>query len=89
MDEKRKIITEQDVRFVIAIIVFLVPIVACYYGIKQDLALIKQDVTTIKTNELVHLKDSITKMEERNSFADERQNEMQNQITRVLTILNK
>ena len=52
MEEKRKIITEQDVKFVIAIIVFLVPIAACYYGIKQDLALIQKDIETIKTNHL-------------------------------------
>jgi len=57
--------------------------------VKTDLKLIKQEISTLKENHLVHVQDSIKAIEDRNAEADKRQNDMQLQIVRVITILEE
>lgn len=57
--------------------------------VKTDLKLIKQEISTIEENHLVHVQDSIKAIEDRNAEADKRQNDMQLQIVRVITILEE
>ncbi len=64
--------------------------------VKTDLKLIKQEISTIEENHLVHVQasiketnDSVKAIEARNAEADKRQDEMQNQLTRVITILEE
>ena len=57
--------------------------------VKTDLKLIKQEISTIEENHLVHVQDSIKAIEDRNAEADKRQNDMQLQIVRMITILEE
>jgi len=88
-NEKPKYFTWQDAKFIIAIVVFLFPIMGCYYGLKQDLALIKQELVTIRSNDLAHIEIELTDMKSRNGIADDRQSNMQIQITRLLTLVGE
>ena len=85
-NEKPKYFTWQDGKFIIAIVVFMFPITACYFGLKQDLALIKQELVTIRSNDLAHIEIELTDMKSRNMVADDKQSNMQIQITRLLTL---
>ncbi len=87
MEETRKrIITEQDVKFLIAIVVFLAPIFVCYFGIKEDLALIKQELNTIKTNDLAHIEIQLQAMKSRNDIQDARTIELGLNVERLMTL---
>jgi hypothetical protein len=57
--------------------------------VKTDLKLIKQEISTLKENHLVHVQASIKAIEDRNAEADKRQNDLQLQIVRVITILEE
>lgn len=57
--------------------------------VKTDLILIKQEIATIEENHLTHVQASIKAIEARNEEADKRQNDMQLQIVRVITILEE
>jgi hypothetical protein len=85
-NDKPKYFTWQDAKFIIAIVVFMFPIMSCYYGLKQDLALTKSELSTIRSNDLAHIEIELTDMKTRNSVADDRQNNMQVQITRLITL---
>ena len=45
------------VKMVIGIIVFVFGIIAPFYGIKEEVALIKQSIITIEKNHLAHIQD--------------------------------
>jgi hypothetical protein len=85
-DEKSKFITQQDVRFIFAIIIFLIPIFFAYSSIETKLALIQQDLNTIRSNDLAHMEIELSDLKSRNAIADDRQTNMEIQITRLLTI---
>lgn len=84
--EKSKFITQQDVRFIFAIIIFLIPIFFAYSSIETKLALIQQDLNTIRSNDLAHMEIELSDLKSRNAIADDRQTNMEIQITRLLTI---
>jgi len=87
--EKSKFITQQDIKFIIAIIVFLIPIMACYYQLREDLALIKQDLNTIRNNDLAHIELSLAAMKSRNDLQDSRTIELGLEVERLLTLHEK
>ena len=86
--EKSKFITEQDIRFVFAIIVFLIPIFFAYSSIETELALIQQDLNTIRSNDLAHMEIELSDLNSRNAIADDRQTNMEIQITQIQTTLS-
>ena len=86
--EKSKFITEQDIRFVFAIIVFLIPIFFAYSSIETKLALIQQDLNTIRSNDLAHMEIELSDLKSRNAIADDRQTNMEIQITQIQTTLD-
>lgn len=57
--------------------------------VKTELKLIQQDLTTVKTNELVHVQAAINKIEARNAEADKLQTELQINIAKILTLLQE
>ena len=85
-ETKSKFITQQDVRFIFAIIIFLIPIFFAYSSIETKLALIQQDLNTIRSNDLAHMEISLSDLKSRNAIADDRQTNMEIQITRLLTL---
>jgi hypothetical protein len=56
---------------------------------KQDIALIKQDISAIKNNELVHIQDSITINRQVNQEIIKRVDEIEKCITRLETLLGE
>jgi hypothetical protein len=88
MADKPKIITQQDIKFIIAIIIFLIPIFFAYSNIETKLALIQQDLNTIRNNDLAHIEMGLTDMKARNSVADDRQRNMELQITKITSTLD-
>jgi hypothetical protein len=85
--EKSKFITQQDVRFIFAIIIFLIPIFFAYSSIETKLALIQQDLNTIRSNDLAHMEIELSDLKSRNAIADDRQTNMEIQITQIQTTL--
>lgn len=81
--------TLNTISTLIGIIIFIAAVFGAYYDLKQSIALIQQDVDTLKTNHLVHLQNALSEMKVRNDAADTRQNNMEIQLTRILTILGK
>ena len=86
-EAKSKFITQQDVKFIFAIIVFLIPIFFAYSSIETKLALIQQDLNTIRNNDLAHMEISLSDLKSRNAIADDRQTNMEIQITQIQTTL--
>ena len=85
---KQKFITDQDVRFVVAIIVFLVPIFLCYADITKSLALIQQSLLTIKSNDLAHIEIELTDMKARNTVQDSRTIQLGLEMEKIQTTLD-
>lgn len=91
MEQESKIrkILFNEVSIVIGIGAFICSFLSAYYDIRTQLALINHDITVIRTNELVHVQEAMDEIKTRNDEADERQSAMQNEITRILTIIGK
>jgi hypothetical protein len=87
MEGKSKFITEQDIRFIIAIILFLVPIFLCYADITKNLALIQQQLLTIKSNDLAHIEIELTDIKSRNTLQDARTIGLEKDVARIITKL--
>jgi len=74
-DKLRKLLTT-EVKYIIAIVVFVVGVVAPYYSIKQDVALIKQ-------NHFAHM-ETMTKNIETNNEEIKKLNETQVQLMQAI-----
>lgn len=57
MPDKIRSVLTTEVKLIIGIVVFAVGIVAPFYTMKTDIALIKQNIETINTNHLAHMQD--------------------------------
>lgn len=84
----RKIIFN-EITIIVTVVTFFGSLILAYASIKTDIALIKADVSTIRNNEMVHFKASIDAIQTRNAEADKRQELMELQLTRILTIMGK
>lgn len=84
---KKNFITEQDIRFAIAIIVFLVPIFLCYADITKQLALIQQALLTIKSNDLAHIEIQLSDMKARNNLQDDRTIGLEKDVAQIIATL--
>jgi hypothetical protein len=89
MDNKPKFITQQDIKFVAAIIAFLIPIFLGYEDMSKQLALIEQQILTIKSNDLAHIEIELTDMKSRNTTADDRQRNIEMDVARLLEATGK
>jgi hypothetical protein len=52
-----KTVLTSEVKYVIGIILFVGGIVSPYYGQREDIALIKKDISTINSNHEAHIQD--------------------------------
>lgn len=57
------------------------------YRAEKDIALINQDIDTIKTNHLVHIEEAISNINDKNNSQDETLNTIQLDIREILTRL--
>lgn len=61
----RSILTS-EVKFIISVIGFVVGVVTPYYSLKQDVALIQNDISNINSNHEVHIQDILQEQKEIN-----------------------
>jgi hypothetical protein len=87
--EKSKILTDQNVRFFIQVVIFMFPLFLAWASIETKLALIQQELTTIKSNDLAHIEIELSDMKARNTVADNKQTNIEMQVTRLITIHEK
>lgn len=78
-----------DVKFVIGIIIFLAGVVAPYYGIRQDIALMKSDVSNINSNHEVHMQDALKNIEEIKMEDKDQDKEIIELQKQILVIMKK
>jgi hypothetical protein len=76
-----KSVLTSEVKYVIGIIVFITGVVAPYYTIRQDIALIQKDISIINTNHETHIQDIITELQ--------KMKEDENTIEKELAITNQ
>ena len=53
-----------EVKFIAGILMFGFGIIAPYYGIKQDIALIQKDISVINVNHETHIQDILQEIKE-------------------------
>jgi hypothetical protein len=82
-------ITINTIATLIGIIIFIASLFGTYYDLKQDIALIKQDVNTIKTNELIHVQSTLNDIKTRNDLQDTRTIQLGNDIARLSALIEK
>ena len=58
-------------------------------AMRQDIALIKQSIVNIETNHLTHIQASLKEECERNNEQDKDLGVIKNEITKILTILER
>lgn len=81
-----------EAKFVIGIVGFVMGVVAPYYGMKQDVALIQKDISTINSNHLLHVQDLSQEVKDVVKVIEAQQqqiNVMQTQQAVILEKLNK
>ena len=85
----RSILTT-EVKFILGVIGFVMGVVTPYYSLKQDVALIQKDISTINSNHMQHtqdlaqgLKDTITLVQSQQAEI----NELQKQNAVILSKL--
>lgn len=88
-DSKIRKVIFNEFTIIVTVLTFFGSLILAYASIKTDIALIKADVNTIRTNEMVHFKASIDAIQARNAEADKRQELMEVQIMRILTLMGK
>lgn len=65
-----------EVKWVIGIIVFVAGVIAPYYEIRQDVALIQKDIETINVNHLKHIEDIVQTQKEQQTQILEMQKQL-------------
>ena len=88
-NDKPKLITQQDFKFVLAIVAFMIPVFLAWSSIETKLALIQQELSTIKNNDLAHIEIGLNDMKARNTVADDRQSKIELSVERLLTLHEK
>lgn len=68
----RSVLTS-EVKFILAVIGFVVGVVTPYYSLKQDVALIQKDVSNINSNHEVHIQDILQEQKEINARLETQQ----------------
>lgn len=84
-----KSILSGEVKFVIAVIGFVIGVITPFYQTKQDIALIQKDVSIINTNHLAHMQDLSQNISDIANLVASQQKEINNIQTQQAVILEK
>lgn len=71
----RSVLTN-EVKFVVGIVVFVVGIVAPYYSMRQDVALIQQSISNINTNHEAHIQDILQELKDMKEIGKSQQQQI-------------
>lgn len=78
-----------EVKFVIGIVGFVMGVVAPYYQMKQDVALIQRDISIINSNHLSHTQDLAQSIKDITKVVETQQAQINNLQTQQAVILEK
>lgn len=78
-----------EAKFVLAIVGFVVGVVAPYYQMKQDVALIQQSISNINANHEVHIQDLTQNVKDISSVIQAQQQQITTLQTQQAVILDK
>lgn len=78
-----------EVKFVIGIVGFVMGVVAPYYSMKQDMALIQQSISIINSNHLTHTQDLAQEIKDVVNVLQNQQNQINNLQTQQAVLLEK
>jgi len=84
-----KAILSSEVKFVIGIVTFVIGVVAPYFNMKQDMALIQKDISTINSNHLAHVQDLSQEVKDVVKIIESQQNQINNLQMQQAVILEK
>lgn len=82
-------ILSSEAKFVIGIVGFVMGVVAPYYQMKQDVALIQKDISTINSNHLMHTQDLAQEVKDVTKIIEEQQRQIAVLQTQQAIILEK
>lgn len=88
-DSKLSRIINSDLAIIIKIIGFISVVLAAYFGLGQQIALIQKDIETINNNHLMHIQDSLAKIEQRQDKQDLKIEELQKISTQLQVLINR
>lgn len=78
-----------EVKFIIGIVGFVMGVVAPYYSMKQDVALIQQSIATINSNHLTHTQDLAQEIKDTVAVLKNQQDQINILQTQQAVILEK
>lgn len=78
-----------EVKFIIGVVGFVMGVVAPYYQVRQDMALIQRDISTINSNHLIHTQDLAQEVKDVVKVIENQQNQINNLQTQQAVILEK
>ncbi len=84
----RSVLTS-EVKFVIGIIAFVAGVVAPYYGMRQDIALIQSDIKNINSNHEVHIQDLTQQIKDLNGIVKGQQDQIIEVQKEMIAIIQK
>lgn len=88
LNDKIKSVLSTEVKFVIAVLGFAFGVVAPYYTMKQDVALIQKDISNINSNHIVHIQDLTQEIKDI-ALEQKAQNERMIQLQEAIIRLQK
>lgn len=81
-----KTVLTSEVKFVIGVITIALGVVAPYYGIRQDIALIQASVSNINSNHEVHIQDLTQEIKDLHTTMIEQQAEIIDLQKQIISI---
>lgn len=82
-------ILSTEAKFVIGVVGFVMGVVTPYYQMKQDVALIQKDISTINSNHLAHVQDLSQEVKDVIKLVEAQQGQINNLQTQQAIILEK
>lgn len=82
-------ILSTEAKFVIGVVGFVMGVVTPYYQMKQDVALIQKDISTINSNHLAHVQDLSQEVKDVIKLVEAQQSQINNMQTQQAIILEK
>lgn len=89
LNDKVRTILTTEVKFVIAIVMFVGGVVAPYYSMRQDIALIKNDISNINANHEVHIQDIVQEIKDINQTQQKQQDQIIELQKQAIVLMDK
>lgn len=82
-------ILSSEVKFIVAVIGFVIGVVSPYYQMKQDVSLIQASISNINSNHLMHTQDLAQEVKDVVKVIENQQNQINNLQTQQAVLLER